>query len=56
MNDTFIIEVGNSNPKIMKRNNDGTYSVIGFAAGDTNLDEIIRLVDAANTAIRNSLA
>ena len=51
----YIVEVNNSNPRIMKRNDDGTYFIIGFAAGDNNLKNIVDLVNRANVGINSGL-
>lgn len=51
----YIVEVNNSNPRIMKRNDDGTYFIIGFATGENNLKNIIELVNAANIGIKSGL-
>lgn len=44
----YIIEKGNGNPKIMQRDEDGTYRVIGFGAGAESLGDLMVLVQEAN--------
>ena len=50
--DTYIVEKKiSTNAAILKINNDSTYVAIAYASGDRNLENVINLVNAANSSV-----
>lgn len=44
----YVVERGNGTHKILERQNDGTYIVIGLSAGDDKLANVVAMTTLAN--------
>ena len=51
----YIVDISSSNPKLLERNDNGTYTALAQGYGDSSIPQIMELVYLANTAAENNL-
>lgn len=51
----YIVDVNNSNPKLLEQNEDGTFTAFAFGHGNDSLPQLKELIRLANAAAGENL-
>lgn len=46
----YIVDISSSNPKLLERNDNGTYTALAQGYGDSSIPQIMELARLANAA------